>query len=1043
MVAAKRLHYLLSKFKRDENLFEMYKSNIQEYLEKGYARKMTTEEIQNKTSKTWYLPHHGVIHPNKPGKVRTVFDASSKHNGSNLNENLQTGPDLLNNLVGILLRFRMYRYAIMADIEAMFLQVRLKPPDREAVRFLWKENIHNDEEPSHYQLQVHMIGARDSPCCACFALRKTVVDNRDSFGEEVIESVMKNFYMDDFIKSVNSEEEGLKLSLDLIELMHKGGFRLTKFNSNSQMIVEGIPSSELAKSKLNLNFEENKNEVERTLGIKWILSEDQFIFTSTPKIQMFTKRELLRVTSSIFDPLGFLSPFILRAKLIIQDLWKSKIEWDEEINQSHQQLWRKWLMDLENLKFIRISRCLKIEENCRSIQLHIFCDASESAFAAVSYIRVKDQDGKIHCNLVTSKSRLAPLKSLTLPRLELQGAVLGVRMKNTIVKEIQVDFESITFWTDSMINIQYINNEERRFKVFVSNRVAEIRKYSKTTDWRHIDGKLNPADLATRGEDLLKLYHDSRWFKGPEFLYEDEEPWLHEKYSKFDKVNENDPEIRVNTNITCPEKNDFTMVNYSRFSNWIRLVSTIAWLYIFINNLKTKLKSTTTTITLRNLTDDEYNVGKSLLIKLIQRESFPDEVKALQSQKQLSKSSPLLRFDPFIDENGILRVGGRLKYAAIPYASKHQIILPSHHHAVKILIIHLHMKHHHCGQNHLLGVLRQEYWIIKGRSMVRNVVRNCMICKKSRPKLITPKMGNLPSPRVEMSSPPFFNCGIDYFGPITVKILRSKIKRWGCIFTCLSTRAIHLEVAESLDTDAFINTLERFVNRRGYPSLIMSDNGTNFKGGERELREAIKELDQQKICQFARRKGFKWQFNPPEAPPICGAWERLVKSVKIALKIIMKNTLVDDFKLMTFFTEVEALVNSRPLTPISDDIEDLDALTPNHFLLGRASLNLTPCIIYDLKVQPRKRWKHVQQLSNHFWKRWTNEYLPMLTTRQKWKTTDANNALKVGELVMVSDQNDLRGHWPLGRIIATFPGDDGVIRVVDVKTKNGDYVESP
>ena len=233
--------------------------------------------------------------------------------------------------------------------------------------------------------------------------------------------------------------------------------------------------------------------------------------------------------------------------------------------------------------------------------------------------------------------------------------------------------------------------------------------------------------------------------------------------------------------------------------------------------------------------------------------------------------------------------------------------------------------------------------------------------------------------------------------------------------------------------------MERFVNRRGYPSLIMSDNGTNFKGGERELREAIKELDQQKICQFARRKGFKWQFNPPEAPHMGGAWERLVKSVKIALKIIMKNTLVDDFKLMTFFTEVEALVNSRPLTPISDDIEDLDALTPNHFLLGRASLNLTPCIIYDLKVQPRKRWKHVQQLSNHFWKRWTNEYLPMLTTRQKWKTTDVNNALKVGELVMVSDQNDLRGHWPLGRIIATFPGDDGVIRVVDVKTKNGVY----
>ena len=1025
-VARYRLQNLIKKLKRDDWLRGKYKENIEKHLKSGLARKLTATEASKSTEKTWYLPHHAVVHPNKPEKVRTVFDAASKYQGQSLNSCLLTGPDLLNNLVGVLLRFRNHPIAIVADIEAMFMQVRITEEDRDAVRFLWQDDMNSTDSPQVYQMLYHILGAKDSPCCASYALRKTAMDYEQDFAEETKRTVFRNFYMDDLIKSVKDTKQAVELSYELIKMLSKGGFNLTKFNSNSPHVLKQLPESAKAPSH-QMNFDDN--QVERALGIQWMVKKDVFTFTSVKKDLPPTKRNILSITSSIFDPLGFLSPFILNAKILLQELWRRKYTWDAAIDHNLQKTWFQWTDQLSQLQNISIPRCYGSNCDPEIIELHIFSDASESAFASAAYIRIKDVSGSFNSSLIMAKSRLAPLRAITIPRLELQGAVLSARMKEFILKEIDLNFDSIMFWTDSMTTLQYIYNETRRFKTFVANRVTEIREVTDVESWKHVDGKENPADLATRGMLLDDLKSNDLWFNGPSFLQSNMD--LKASVPQLDNVNDEDLEIKrsnVYVNISLPSSILSTLQNLDR---WEEVVTTIAWAKRFF----TCVLSKDPPVNEIPSSQERVNSEKTLL-KLIQKDTLGAEMEATAKGKELPKNSPLVKLDPYVDKEGLMRVGGRLINANLPCCSR-QIILPSDHPIVEMLIQHVHRTNAHCGREYLLSILRQNYWVIKSRPLIKKVIHRCFICAKRRAKAKPPFMANIPTARLAINCPPFYNTGIDYFGPLYVVVKRSKVKRWGCIFTCMTTRGIHLEVADTLSTDSFINTLERFINRRGQPNCIFSDNGSNFRGAERELREELESLNQERISAFSARNKFTWKFNPPEAPHMGGAWERMVQTVKRSLKIILKEQLVNDFTLMTVFTEVEALVNSRPMTYVSEDINDYEPLTPNHFILGRPSKNLNMATIYEDDVNHRKRWRRSQALANQFWKRWLTEYLPTLTIRSKWTSKTAN--VNVGDLVLMNETNTPRGKWPLGRVTKLFPGDDGIVRVVDVTTKDGTY----
>lgn len=368
----------------------------------GHARKLTREEAEKQSDKTWYLPHHPVLNPNKPGKLCVVFDTAAKFSGTSLNDQLLQGPDYINNLAGILMRFRQEEVTLIADIEKMFHQVRVPPEDCDALRFLWwPEDLNH--EPEEYQTQVHIFGATSSPCCS----------NKVRYGKQAAETVHRNFYIDDLLKSTTSVEEVMTLADKLIGMLKEGGFRLTKFLSNRREVLLTLPSQERANPTLNLEL--HRLPINCTLGLHWDAERDVFCFKTVSTNKPATKHGVLSTISTLFDPLGLLSPFLLPVKVLIQELWKEKVEWDEKIQDHHLQVLKQWTTSLPLIELIQVPRCYRNPDmpNNSTVQPHLFNDASEYAYSAVAYPRLDDHGGRVQCVFVLGKCRNAPLKRPT------------------------------------------------------------------------------------------------------------------------------------------------------------------------------------------------------------------------------------------------------------------------------------------------------------------------------------------------------------------------------------------------------------------------------------------------------------------------------------------------------------------------------------------------------------------------------------------------------------------------------------------------------
>jgi hypothetical protein len=320
---------------------------------------------------------------------------------------------------------------------------------------------------------------------------------------------------------------------------------------------------------------------------------------------------------------------------------------------------------------------------------------------------------------------------------------------------------------------------------------------------------------------------------------------------------------------------------------------------------------------------------------------------------------------------------------------------------------------------------------------VRRILKRCVVCRRRYSKPLQQKMSELPEDRVTAGNPPFTTVGVDYFGPFEVKQGRSYVKRYGCIFICLAVKAIHIEVANSMDTDSFINVFWRFICRRGLPKEIRSDNGSNFVGAEKELKNAIRQWNQTKIDEFLKQREIKWQFNPPTASHMGGIWERQIRSIRRILGVLLNQQNVEDETLSTLMCMVESMVNSRPLTVVSDDHKDPEPLTPNHLLLLRAGSTMPPGI-FEERDKFRRRWRQVQYLADVFWHRWLTEYLPTLQQRSKWNKETRN--VQVGDIVILVDYNSDRNSWPLGRVIETYNGHDGLVRTVKVLSKSSTFI---
>ena len=641
-----------------------------------------------------------------------------------------------------------------------------------------------------------------------------------------------------------------------------------------------------------------------------------------------------------------------------------------------------------------------------------------------------------------AKSRLAPLKTMTIPRLELAAAALAVNVDGALQRELDLKLEKSVFWTDSTIVLCYINNASKHFQTYVANRVAVIHGGSTTDQWRHVSSDLNPADDVTRGLSADDIVQNRRWISGLSFLHDDESKWPASQ--SVDDMSGDDLEVKkpihlaaevylVEADATEPATD--TLIE--GYSSWYRLKRGVAMMLRVKRWLLSRVRKLPTNDIRSVLCADELRTAEREIIRYVQGRTFKREIteaieNGLETTKlRSSRISSLYSLRRFLSDNGLLCVGGRLRKANVPDRQKHPLILPKRHHVMELIIKERHVMSGHTGREHVLSLVRQCYWIVAGRQAVRRLLKSCFACKRRHAPPATQKMADLPSCRLQSDHPPFTFVGVDLVGPMLVKLGRSEVKRCRCIFTCLTVRAVHLEMTNGLDTDSFINALQRFTSRRGAPKEIWCDNGTNFVGAERELRRSLKEWNRARIHDFLLQRDIEWHFNPPRASHMGGVWERMIRSVRMLLNPLLKEKRINDEGMLTLLCSVEAIINGRPLTAVSDDPNDLSALTPNDLLIPGTPRQLPLGLFRQEDQYVRRRWRQVQYLADVFWRRWTKEYLPTLQARSKWSERKPN--ISVGDIVLLVDDTH-RNYWP--RVLEVFPGDDGLVRTVKVKTQS-------
>ncbi|XP_075150712.1 uncharacterized protein LOC142224812 [Haematobia irritans] len=825
--ALQRFASLEWRLNRDADLKAKYVSFMKEYEDSGHMSLVKNPKLHEPH---YYIPHHCVFKPNSTStKLRVVFDASCPTaNHKSLNEILMVGPTIQEELFLLLLRFRLYRFALTADIVKMYRQVLVDQRDRRFQYILWRYT--DQDEIKTYQLKTVKYGTSAAPFLAVRSLHYIADELLDRF-ELGAKAIKTSFYVDDFLGGAETIEDLTELTYQVTEI--------------------------LKMAYLNLD----ESSVTSALGISWDQQTDNFLFSFSPKSYpgSVTKRTILSLSSSLFDPLGFLATLIIKAKIILQELWILNIAWDESIPQDLHTAWINLVHDFELLSSLQISRyCLS--PNPISIQLHGFCDSSIRPYGCCLYIRVKTMSGKVHSQLYTAKSRVAPTKRKSLPNLELCGAQLLSRLYMKTRNILNIPKSSVFLWTDSQIVLHWLKQHSSTLSVFVGNRISEIQDSTSDCNWRHVPSSLNPADIVSRGSTVQEL-QSSIWFSGPDFPTQESEKW---------------PPNR------CDEI-DHEIVNKEKRKTTLNL-QVVAWIFRFFYKLSSSKSTFATTETLQ---PQELDRAVLSIVWNIQQTHFKDDIK--RALKKQDPEGSLKCLNPFIDSSSgidILKVGGRLELADIPEAQKHPIILPKDNNFVVCYVRHLHIKNYHAGPKALVSLTRMRYWIFNLRSLCRKIVNSCPHCIRYRPKLLQQVMSNLPVDRLNPSRV-FAKCAVDFCGPVNTYLrIRGKIpyKTYIAVFVCLTTKAVHIEAVSDLSTDAFIAALKRMIGRRVLPTDIYCDNGTNFVGANSKMKDLkiflFDQNHQNEIVNYCANEFVNFHFIPPRAPHFGGLWEAAVKSAK-------------------------------------------------------------------------------------------------------------------------------------------------------------------
>ncbi|KAL0879304.1 hypothetical protein ABMA27_003083 [Loxostege sticticalis] len=1040
-LALKRFYNLEARLHKDPVLFDLYKNFIHEYIELDHATKIDINQYDLNTDPVYFLPHHPVVRMDKKTtKCRTVFDGSMKTNKKiSLNDILLNGDVVQSELFDILMLFRFEEFVFVTDIKHMFRAVSLNPKYRSLQNILWRESP--EKEVDCIQLNTVTYGLKSSSYLATRCLLELAERYEDQFPKAAF-ILKKQTYVDDILATDSSLTSLIESKEQLCKLLDLGGFQLHKWSSNRVEVLHDVPTSKQYFDEIDLQ----KNNVHmKTLGINYDIKADCLLLAA-PKNDTIpnTKRSVLSFISKFYDPLGLAGPIVVKAKVIMQKLWQARMDWDSVLHDELQALWHEFYESLAIMKPININRYTNLQ-NAQCLQLIGFADASgSSAYGCCVYLRVVDCEGNVKISLLCSKSRVNPLsQQLTVPRLELNAALLLAKLVTRVHKNLSLKatINSTVLYSDSQIVLAWIGTNTAKLNTYVANRVKEISKLTDVFTWAYVNTTDNPADCLSRGVLPHDLEQHHLWWKAPDFLYdrcyavrENEVPVIDDLPEVKGRSGVSEfSSVMVGTNTTDTELSLDFLYKYSDISKMQRV---LAYILRFCRNARTISNKTLHPF----LTSSELNDSLLLILKHEQQIYMKDDIICLQ-KKDCVKGS-LKALYPFIDDRGLIRVGGRLQNANIPQSQKHQIVLPRGSLVTKLIIANEHVKNLHAGQRLVLSSLNQKYWIVNSLREIKKVIHKCIICFKLKKNVSQQLMGSLPHDRVNVCRP-FQKIGIDFAGPITVKQsrIRKSVQSTGyiCVIVCFVTKALHLELLSDITTDSFLACFSRFISRRGLPTDVYCDNASTFKCAKTKLDDFYKlqasKEHQTQVQSFSASKGIRFHYIPCYSPVFGGLWESSVKSVKFHLKRVVQRALLTYEQLATVLCKIEAVLNSRPLVPMSNDVNDYSYLSPGHFLIGTALNSYPEQDLSNIPENKLKFWNVCTSMQQSFWKMWHKHYLNLLQYRPKWRDPVPN--IEVGSLVILHENNTPPMYWPMARVISVFPGTDNHVRAVEVRTANG------
>ena len=1013
---------------RNPTYASKYCEQFQDFIDRGVISEITDQEMTEYDGPVYYVSHHKVFKPGSTSTpVRIVINSSLQYKGVSLNDILMKGPNFLQNLYGIQLRLREHKYVLVCDMSKMYHSVHTTIIEKHIRRILWRD-MQVDKPPKTYGFETVTFG--DKPAGAiCSAAIQVTAETYSDIDEDAAMKIKRDAYVDDIATGAETTDRIEEMKTGISTILGKGGFVPKGF------VASGDESTE----KLALL---GSGEIGRVLGVSWDPTTDEFAvsvrinvskkckgvrigpdltYEEIPQLLTvkLTRSILLGIVNSCYDVHGFLAPLIIPLKIGNRDLHSKELnlKWESPIPDDLKTQWIKMLQTLKEAETLRFPRCVKPADAVGNPELLMSNDGSKDAMCCTAHLRWKLESGAFACMLYCAKSRVTPLKRMSIPRVEMQSLVMSVRLSKTIQHHSTFQFDDIHYFLDSQCTLATLHKDAMALREFMGNRVPEILDIAPIEKIYHVPSKLNISDLGTRCEATsVDIAEGSCWRDGHPWMSAPREEWPTSQDITGVKVPEEELVKHVNVaHVTASlPLIDMERLKSRRLMLVLRVIAVI---------LKIARQKSFTQAKFSNLTHSDIEAAEHYCVKQSMKYTNED----------LGKGK-LTSLRPRTNNNGIVVLSSRAheglkthydndEFPILMYRDPHSFLWMKHFH-----------EEDHSGTTRTVAKSRRRFWIVRGRKLADKIKYNCYRCRFLDIRMMKQQMAPIPRNRL-LPSPPFYIISLDLTGPVLIKDTvkqRSKKKVWIVVYNCAATRALHLDLTEDYGTDSILQSIRRFTAIRGCPAEIQSDQGSQLIAAAKDIAELVSDWNWETVSEWATNKKIKWTVVPAEGQHQNGLSESLIKSVKRSLKHTIKDHTLTFSQLQMVLFEIANIINSRPIGVISgSDPTDPKPLTPNDLLLGRSTGEI-PQGPFDCSGKAlTRRFRFLQELVTNWWDNWYRVVLPTLVPCYKWLQRHRN--VQVGDVCLIRYGKDKRATYRLGRVDVVKKGVDGLVRKVSLK----------